>query len=327
MLFRLDSESETLKRRNSMASSPVVPAKSQPLHNFSLPLLKWPKNHTNNLHRGRRLSESSPPPPPPDSAFRHSPPFDTAPPRQSPLRRPSPMRDSASESESGYVSENRRKSAPEIVKNGFVVSSSDHIIEKSEKKSAVSEVDGVRSKIYIRLRTKNKVDDVQEEGKTGTEGGEVEESVAKTWNLRPRKPIAKLPNANGGSSKVPLPENKAQLQPVTSNRPESIWLRSGPEAEVSEKEEKKKKQKFSISLSRQEIEEDIFSMSGSKPARRPKKRAKIIQKQIDNLFPGLWLASITPDCYKVSEAPLKGSARVGMTLLNSYDYLVGHLRN
>ncbi|KAI8010338.1 hypothetical protein LOK49_LG06G03119 [Camellia lanceoleosa] len=103
-----------------MASSPVVPAKSQPLHNFSLPLLKWPKNHTNNLHCGRRLSESSPSPPPPDSAFRHSPP-------------PSPMCDSASEMESGYVSENRRKSAPEIVRNGFVVSSSDHMIEKSEK--------------------------------------------------------------------------------------------------------------------------------------------------------------------------------------------------
>ncbi|KAI8018255.1 hypothetical protein LOK49_LG04G02713 [Camellia lanceoleosa] len=136
MLFRLDSESETLKRRNSLASSPVVLAKSQPLHNFSLPLLKWPKNHTNNLHRGRCLSESSPPPPPPppDSAFCHPPPFDSAPPRQSPLWRPSPMRDSASEMESRYVSENRRKSAAEIVRNGFVVSSSDHMIEKSEKK-------------------------------------------------------------------------------------------------------------------------------------------------------------------------------------------------
>ncbi|GFY92704.1 hypothetical protein Acr_08g0011000 [Actinidia rufa] len=165
----------------------------------------------------------------------------------------------------------KRNSAPEDVKNG--------VIEKSEKKSADAFGDDgkdVRSNIYIRLR-KNKSDDVQNEGKTGTEGGEVEELVGKSWNLRPRKPLCKLSNANGG---VSLQENKASQQ-MTPNRPYSIRMQTGPEAEVAEKQ-----QQFSVSLSRLEIEEDVFALTGSKPAQRPKKRAKIVQKQHDVRFFG-----------------------------------------
>ncbi|XAR63245.1 hypothetical protein NMG60_11023120 [Bertholletia excelsa] len=289
-----------------------VPAKSQPLHNFKLPLLKW-SNNTSNHHRSRRLADSSPPRA--DSALRQSPVMDSAARRTSPLLdtswRQSPMRDSASESESGHASENRKTSTPESVKNGLTVSSPDHVIEKSEKKSASSDADGsgvkdVRSKIYIRFRTKTKPDDVQDEGKAGTEG-EAEESVAKTWNLRPRKPIRKLSNSNGGVPKIggaPSPVNKSQLQQAAPNRSESGFLRSGHETELAEK--KQKRQRFSVALSRQEIEEDIYALTGSKPARRPKKRAKAVQKQLDTLFPGLWLAAITPDSYKVYEPPLKG---------------------
>ncbi|XP_059651632.1 uncharacterized protein LOC132299172 [Cornus florida] len=293
-----------------MAST--VPAKSQPLHNFSLPRLKWTKNHTNNHQRGRRLADSSShQSPPPDSAQRQSPLLNSAP-------RQSPMRESASESESGYASpsnngsasENPKNQAPESSKHGFSITYSDHMIPSSEKRSTISDgyggVKEARSKLSIRFRTKNKLDDVQDEGKASTVG-EVEELAAKTWNLRPRRPIQKQPNVNGGTSKVggaSSPENKAQLPPATTNRQESIWLRSGPEANFEERREKKRK--FSIPLSREEIEEDIFAMTGSKPARRPRKRVKAVQKQLDNAFPGLWLASITPDSYKVSEAPIKG---------------------
>jgi hypothetical protein len=45
--------------------------------------------------------------------------------------------------------------------------------------------------------------------------------------------------------------------------------------------EKEKKVRFSIPLTKVEIEEDIYSLTGSKPARRPKKRAKHVQKQLD----------------------------------------------
>ncbi|KAA8515870.1 hypothetical protein F0562_019049 [Nyssa sinensis] len=321
MVFLSTFESETLDIRNYMAST--VPAKSQPLHNFSLPHLKWTKNHTNNHQRGRRLADSSPQQyPPPDSASHQSPPSDSAP-RQSLLldsaQRQSPMHHSGSESESGYassvkngfVSENRKNPAPESVRHDVSFASPGHTIENSEKKSTVLDVDvagvkEVRSKIYIRLRTKNKPDDVQDEGKTGTVGEEVEELVAKTWNLRPRRPMRKQSNASGGTSKVGgalSQENKAQLPQTTTNRAEPIRLRNGPEVNVAENKEKK--QKFSISLLRDEIEEDLFAMTGSKPARRPRKRAKALQKQLDYVFPGLWLASITPDSYKVSDTPAK----------------------
>ncbi|KAM7512161.1 hypothetical protein LguiB_011036 [Lonicera macranthoides] len=59
---------------------------------------------------------------------------------------------------------------------------------------------------------------------------------------------------------------------------------------------------FSLSLSREGIEEDIFSMTGSRMSRNPKKRPKAVQKQRDNLFPGTSLALVTPDAYKVHDA-------------------------
>uniref|UniRef100_A0A2P2MXC3 Uncharacterized protein n=1 Tax=Rhizophora mucronata TaxID=61149 RepID=A0A2P2MXC3_RHIMU len=42
---------------------------------------------------------------------------------------------------------------------------------------------------------------------------------------------------------------------------------------------------------------------GQRPARRPKKRPRIVQKQLDTLFPGLWLTEVTPEMYKVHENP------------------------
>ncbi|CAK9149374.1 unnamed protein product [Ilex paraguariensis] len=248
------------------------------------------------------------------------------------VRRQSPFRESASESDSGYtipmkkkiVTESRKNSRPEgVVKNGLFVSSSDQKVESSKKSSTVSDINGVRgkevrsSRIYIRFKKtkpdeavedggkvievvqdEEKIDEVRDEGKTIGAEGEVEEPMPKTWNLRPRKPICKPLNINGGTSKFggsSVQENKAQLHQVNSDRLES---------EGNGSEKKEKKQKFSISLSREEIEEDIFILTGSKPARRPKKRARNAQKAVDNVLPGMWLASVTPDSYKV-ENPSK----------------------
>lgn len=36
-----------------------------------------------------------------------------------------------------------------------------------------------------------------------------------------------------------------------------------------------------VALSRDEIEEDVFSMSGNRPSRRPRKRTKTLQKHLD----------------------------------------------
>ncbi|XP_020599469.1 uncharacterized protein LOC110038891 [Phalaenopsis equestris] len=63
----------------------------------------------------------------------------------------------------------------------------------------------------------------------------------------------------------------------------------------------KKKRRISISLSREEIEEDLFALTGSRPRRRPKKRPRNVQWRLDTLFPGLCLPEITPELYKVPE--------------------------
>ncbi|CAH2053400.1 unnamed protein product [Thlaspi arvense] len=66
---------------------------------------------------------------------------------------------------------------------------------------------------------------------------------------------------------------------------------------------KNEKLKFSVSLQREEIEEDFTALIGKRPPRRPKKRPRLVQKQMNTLFPGLWLAEeVTAGSYDVPEA-------------------------
>jgi hypothetical protein len=60
--------------------------------------------------------------------------------------------------------------------------------------------------------------------------------------------------------------------------PKSLRLRGFADTSCGEKKEKRK---FWIALSKEEIEEDIFVMTGSRPNRRPRKRPKNVQKQMD----------------------------------------------
>ncbi|KAB1225088.1 hypothetical protein CJ030_MR1G005383 [Morella rubra] len=171
------------------------------------------------------------------------------------------------------------------------------VIEKPEKKSTPSDP---KSKFCFRIRNNKKSPAVDDGGaadapdEDSSVAVEVEEPASKTWNLRPRKP-APRPNANGVGG-LPAQETKSQpVRPADSSR-----TRNGTDTKIPEK-----RPKLSIALSRNEIEQDIIALTGSKPSRRPKKRVKNIQKQLDNVFPGLWLGSITPEAYRVSDAPGK----------------------
>ncbi|XP_071690801.1 uncharacterized protein [Rutidosis leptorrhynchoides] len=64
---------------------------------------------------------------------------------------------------------------------------------------------------------------------------------------------------------------------------------------------REKRKKFSVSLSRDELEDDFMAMTGRRLPRRPMKRPRALQKQLDTLFPGLCLSEITADMYKVPE--------------------------
>ncbi|WVZ23963.1 hypothetical protein V8G54_002507 [Vigna mungo] len=96
------------------------------------------------------------------------------------------------------------------------------------------------------------------------------------------------------------------------------------------------KTKFSVSLTKEEVEHDFCALLGTKPPRRPKKRPRIVQKNLDviipltpsimnyihafflvilfnfwlgfvsflqTLFPGLWLSEVTAESYEVPEVP------------------------
>lgn len=110
----------------------------------------------------------------------------------------------------------------------------------------------------------------------------------KPWSLRTRRSACKGPNGfpadTGGSSQafkvdVMRPPNVSPMR-VENKSP---ILRSGFAAAVgaSPSGEKRERAKFSVPLARREIEEDFMAIVGHRPARRPKKRAKLVQKNLD----------------------------------------------
>ncbi|RDX97630.1 hypothetical protein CR513_19575, partial [Mucuna pruriens] len=105
------------------------------------------------------------------------------------------------------------------------------------------------------------------------------------WNLRTRRAACRAPPHNdddrrffdmGCSSPSPVKEKKKVV-------PGNDTL------------------KFSVSLSKEEVEQDFWALVGTRPPRRPKKRPRIVQRQLNTLFPGLWLAEVTAESYKVAD--------------------------
>ncbi|KAF2315418.1 hypothetical protein GH714_039156 [Hevea brasiliensis] len=255
MVFRSASEThQTSPHRDAtkyadMASSTLK--SHQPLHNFPLQDLKWSMNHTNN-HRFRKFAA--------DSSHK------------------SPQRDTA-ESDG--------------VKTGNYVASPDRVTEKSEKKLGPSDtaVDNSdrKSKIFIRIRTNSSkcADDSVDAGDQTSVVDDAEETITKTWNLRPRRAVIKASDGNGGVPKIcgaVALETKAQ----EPSRPELTRSRNTNDAKVAEKKEKEKekKLKLSIPLTKEEIEEDVYALTGSKPARRPRRDRSMCR---NNLIEGFEL--------------------------------------
>lgn len=106
---------------------------------------------------------------------------------------------------------------------------------------------------------------------------EEESSALRPWNLRTRRAACKAPNdAVGGRAASPV---AAAAAPENSTRSRLRGSVAAAAAQAAEKE--KEKRKLSVSLRREEVEQDFLVMTGSKPPRRPKKRARIVQRQLD----------------------------------------------
>ncbi|XP_021753591.1 uncharacterized protein LOC110718959 [Chenopodium quinoa] len=118
------------------------------------------------------------------------------------------------------------------------------------------------------------------------------------WNLRTRRAVCKEPNN--------LPASSDRKYISSSPVAKSPARRNSSEVCAGENGGEPPRAKFSGTLSKQEIEEDFIAMLGTRPARRPKKRPKYVQRQIDAVFPGYWLSEISADMYKVNEQPKTG---------------------
>ncbi|KAL0326984.1 UNVERIFIED_CONTAM: hypothetical protein Sangu_1776400 [Sesamum angustifolium] len=91
------------------------------------------------------------------------------------------------------------------------------------------------------------------------------------WNLRTRR-------AACGSKILRLDVPRPNSAAVTAYKPP---MHRSEGSGMAASGEKRERAKFSVPLSKRDIEEDFFAMVGHRPPRRPKKRAKIVQKQLD----------------------------------------------
>ncbi|GJV15576.1 DUF1639 family protein [Tanacetum coccineum] len=114
----------------------------------------------------------------------------------------------------------------------------------------------------------------------------------KPWKLRPRKSVT---NGNGevnGNGEGGGERSSGRLL-------RTVEVVAAEAVAEEEDREAMMKRRLWISLSKDEIEHDILMFTGAKPVRRPKKRNKIAQKNLDNVFPGLYLVGMSADSYRV----------------------------
>ncbi|GMI87840.1 hypothetical protein like AT1G25370 [Hibiscus trionum] len=234
----------------------VEPERSKPLHNFSLPSLKW----GNQRYLGcLKLDDTSTP-------------VDAL--RRLRLHEVQGRRSPLSKFERSMVSRMRR---PEYDRGR------EQQLRISEGEAAEG-IGEVREKIMKDLKTaadnlmgaafSDEVSDEDEFKETirKVKEKEKEESPARPWNLRTRRPVGEGANNIYSSPSVASSADKKRPRP-----------------------------KFSVPLSKKEIEQDFMVMTGRRPPSRPKKRARHVQKQLDSVFPGLWLTEVSADSYKVPE--------------------------
>ncbi|VVB12739.1 unnamed protein product [Arabis nemorensis] len=145
---------------------------------------------------------------------------------------------------------------------------------------------------------------------------EAEEEAKRTWNLRPRNKGNGGDACGGGGGGTSEVKNQKSVIEPKSNRQRGIPADSPGLGGVEVGNEN---HRLWIALSRDEIEEDLFSMSGNRPSRRPRKRTKTLQKYLDVISPGLCLVGMNADCFRVSNSPAKVRT---LALLIDFTYLL-----
>jgi len=103
--------------------------------------------------------------------------------------------------------------------------------------------------------------------------GNGDSNAVRPWNLRTRRAACKAPLVPTMASVPVMKDEGRRFFDVGCSSP----LMMKKKKMVNENE----KVKFSISLSKEEVEEDFWALVGTRPPRRPKKRSRIVQRQLN----------------------------------------------
>ncbi|XP_039069548.1 uncharacterized protein LOC120216103 [Hibiscus syriacus] len=299
------------------------PQRSKPLHNFVLPCLKWGNRRHLRCMKPDDVSNAT------DSSAATSVDVDQYQHcrRRVVQRRRSPpsnleslvvggMRRRESESSSSPSRKNTDCAREQrlVIPNGEAAAAG--IVAVREKimkdlKTAADEIKGAIFRDEVSDEADDEDDEIEEpKNKQKVKEKEREESPAvevepRPWNLRTRRAACKAPvdgEVTNNNYSSPMTNEVFKSPRVRDKGPS---LASAPPAA----DKKRPRPKFSVSLSKEEIEEDFKAIVGHRPPRRPKKRPRNVQKQLDYLFPGLWLTEVTVDSYKVPELAENGKQR------------------
>nr|XP_043612854.1 uncharacterized protein LOC122584849 [Erigeron canadensis] len=204
----------------------------------------------------------------------------------------------------GYVTGTRRRESK--VNKRF--RSNDYNFPSSEKLNPVAgvtgddEIEATREKLMFDFQTE--VDKMKDAILRERLSVPTPASVEKPWNLRTRRAACKAPLSPSNGVKVN--GDGEALKPNFTFSPVNNEFKypkfrqaNGVGAVESTSGEKKERPKFSVFLSRSEMEDDFMAMTGRRLPRKPKKRLRAVQRLVDTVQPGLWLREPTPDLYKV----------------------------
>ncbi|KAL8124125.1 hypothetical protein AgCh_011940 [Apium graveolens] len=212
---------------------------------------------------------------------------------------------------SAPATDRSRRVENELTRQKFGVSpvkSSGHRVNGPVTDNSMGDLQRVVDGMRISERGKGKAKVSEDDCNENRPGG------LRSWNLRTRRSACKEPaGGNGGGDTIfDVPavsivgsgggERGGNFGGFSPVRRIDGRLRGGAGL-GSGVEQKTERAKFSFALSKEEIEDDFFAMTGAKPPRRPKRRPKALQRKLNDLVPGFWLTEVTPETYKVDDNP------------------------
>ncbi|KAK7275270.1 hypothetical protein RIF29_16381 [Crotalaria pallida] len=160
------------------------------------------------------------------------------------------------------------------------------------------------------LMNTEKEEEENEEGEISPEVMMAMEGV-NLLNQRAKMEEFKVPIGSKGKGKgLKIDEKKTNGSSSMKNNNKSNGTARIPNLRRNS-EKAEPKMKFSLTLTKKEIEEDFLAMTGHKPPKKPTKRPKAVQKKMDDLYPGSWLTEVNANSYKVRETPITNKARKG----------------